>query len=621
LIDEKVVIDDDWNKYLHNLNCEIEQPHILYPVAVTDCAFKLNSNIPEKINGNILETNFIRLYEIEANQRVEHLVITLAQELCRLLYHRKRLADSTNELSPAPIKLFLSHAKNDGEKLIKKLKHYIQDKLRVDTFFDARDIAMGFKFPSEIDENIKQSILLALHTDAYSTREWCRKEIIKAKKHNCPVIVINAFEEGEKRSFPYMANVPNIKWDLKTRAPMKKIFHKLFFQVILESLRFRYHKENIKYLLSIFGIKLEDQNILEYPPELFTFHKLKSLDEKIVVYPDPPLGDVELEILNEFEPGVRFITPTVLPLIKSADEKFLSGIRVAVSISEYPESFKYGFELMHFQDALVEFARYLLKCGAALVYGGNVRYDKDLNFAQLLFDLARTYSIEQKEMPKRIRNYVAYPIYLNISDKEKANLKEITKFEEIEPPADLKIKNSRENILKDESVQNRYIGARCLTWMRERMNEDSHARILLGGKTINFKGKYPGLFEEAYLALKDRKPVYLIGAFGGCTRAIIDAIEGKSPVVEFTETYQSQAQGYADFIQYYNKEIVNVAGGEPINYPQLLKFFNEIKIEGLNNGLAPEENHILFETSSVPEMIGLVLKGLKNHSNPKRASS
>jgi hypothetical protein len=610
LIDAKFVINEEWTSYLNDLNDKISPPHILYPVAVTSSAFNLEGDVPK--------INFIRLYGIEESGKVGHLLMELSQELCRLLYDRKRLADRKSEsLSQAPIKIFLSHSKHDEDKgtLALKLKDYVQQKLSVDTFFDARDIANGFKFPAEINGNIKESVLLVLHTDSYSTREWCRKEVIKAKKYSSPVVVINAFKKGEKRSFPYMANVPNIKWDLGSAESMDIVFDKLFFQVLTESLRFRFHRENIKYLLSIFEVELEDRNILANPPELLTFLRIKNLDKKIVVYPDPPLGDVESELLNEFEPGIRFITPTVLPLLTSAHQKFLSGIRVGVSISQYPDSYIYGFKLVHFQDALVECARYLLMCGAAVAYGGNIRYDKDLNFATLLFDLLRTYSDEQKETPEKIRNYVAYPISETITDEERANLIKTTEFIEIKPPKGLQIEESVENILKGESVESKYVWARCLTLMREEMNRNTDARIFLGGKTLNFKGKYPGLLEEAYLALKDQKPVYLIGAFGGCTRAIIDALKGKSPE-EFTEKYQSQAPGYTDFVEYFNSEIINVEGGEPVNFPKLLNFFNKKTIEDLNNGLTPEENQKLFETVSVPEMIGLVLKGLKNRFKP-----
>ena len=80
----------------------------------------------------------------------------------------------------------------------------------------------------------------------------------------------------------------------------------------------------------------------------------------------------------------------------------------------------------------------------------------------------------------------------------------------------------------DEAEQD-YFTARCLTAMREEMTRHVDARVLLGGKTFGFQGKYPGLVEEAYLAMAAPlpRPVYLVGAFGGAARAVIDALRRK----------------------------------------------------------------------------------------------
>ncbi len=44
-------------------------------------------------------------------------------------------------------------------------------------------------------------------------------------------------------------------------------------------------------------------------------------------------------------------------------------------------------------------------------------------------------------------------------------------------------------------------------------------RICLGGKVTGYKGIEPGVMEEARLALSCKKPLYLLGGFGGATRA------------------------------------------------------------------------------------------------------
>ena len=65
--------------------------------------------------------------------------------------------------------------------------------------------------------------------------------------------------------------------------------------------------------------------VVGHPPELFTILKMASegsqqghsADEpRYVVYPDPPLGDEELRLLQDLAPGIRFITPTMLPLVQ-----------------------------------------------------------------------------------------------------------------------------------------------------------------------------------------------------------------------------------------------------------------------------------------------------------------
>jgi hypothetical protein len=79
-----------------------------------------------------------------------------------------------------------------------------------------------------------------------------------------------------------------------------------------------------------------------------------------------------------------------------------------------------------------------------------------------------------------------------------------------------------------------------------------------------------------------------------------------------TEEFQMQDKDYFDMVQKYNS---SVKGSEPINYNQLIHFFHEKGIQGLNNGLSVEENQILFNTRQVPEMISLVLKGLATIQN------
>ena len=132
--------------------------------------------------------------------------------------------------------------------------------------------------------------------------------------------------------------------------------------------------------------------------------------------------------------------------------------------------------------------------------------------------------------------------------------------------------------------------------------------------------------EEAYFALKANLPTYLIGAFGGCTRAIIDALEGRKPEsitldgqIRLNEDFccensETDKTPYDERVTDFNRRAVK-HGISPIDYAELLAVFaatgaNNLAALSTRNGLTPDENRRLFETPHIAEMIYLVLKGL-----------
>ncbi len=174
------------------------------------------------------------------------------------------------------------------------------------------------------------------------------------------------------------------------------------------------------------------------------------------------------------------------------------------------------------------------------------------------------------------------------------------------PPADLGL-NANAYIGPDEPA-GRYAWARSLTAMRQEMNDKLSARVLLGGQVTGFKGKYPGLLEEALLALRSNKPLYLIGGFGGCTRAVVDALKGNSPEA-FTEAFQSANPLFAGMATRYRTDAADGKTSQ-IDYAAELRFLQSTGVGGLNNGLTDGENEILFVSKNLPEVVYLLLKGL-----------
>ena len=147
--------------------------------------------------------------------------------------------------------------------------------------------------------------------------------------------------------------------------------------------------------------------------------------------------------------------------------------------------------------------------------------------------------------------------------------------------------------------------------MRQQMIESCDALLALGGRRTGYLGKYPGIVEEAYLALRAGKPLFLLGGFGGSALAVIEALQGRVPAGLEADRSASDP-GEAPFVEVYNHWVsADPKLGEPIDYAGLYTFFASHGMTGLNNGLTAEENGRLFTTVYLDEAIFLVLTGLK----------
>ncbi len=602
LVDNYMVVNEAWKKdigYLSEYCDKNKGTCLLLPVALTSSAYNLCKEIAK--------INFIRLYDLETYKKKEdRLIFSITHELCRYMYGVTRASEATSEhVSSAPVKLFISHAKIDGLDIAKEINQYIQNDTPLDTFFDANDITVGYDFENEIKENIGNSVLLVIHSDKYSSREWCRKEILAAKKYNRPIVILNTLKTGEDRSFPYMANVRTIRISENVN------YEEVITKTLLETLRFVYQGMYIQHIAALFNLDLTHKTILSYPPELLSLAHISKEEQIDVIYPDPPLSDEEIELLAGFVGKKKFITPALIPslLINGEalnDEKILMCQKIGISISDNEDIERHGFEYIHLQDSMNEIARYLLVTGCELVYGGDINYKHEYNFVSSLFDLARTHNKENKKTTQRITNFVAYPIYENISISERAKLADVARFNEIPPIMEIN------GCSVDDS---RISFALNLSKMRVEMNKYIDVRIIIGGKVRDFKGIYPGILEEAMLAYRSETPVFIVGSFGGVSRLLSDLLTDHISEEEFLEKFSSD-QKYVDFKTKYNFFAEN-NGLELIDYK---KIFNEIKdkgIVGLNNGLSNEENEKLFVTTNIIEAVTLIIKGLSKLSREK----
>jgi hypothetical protein len=98
------------------------------------------------------------------------------------------------------VEVFLSHSKHDedGSAIALQFRQFVQD-AGYDAFFDVFNIPIGLRFNRVLLEKVRVSALVAIHTDTYSTREWCRHEMIEAKLFNVPLVIADCIKDTDER--------------------------------------------------------------------------------------------------------------------------------------------------------------------------------------------------------------------------------------------------------------------------------------------------------------------------------------------------------------------------------------------------------------------------------------
>ncbi len=315
LIDENYMIDVGCQEYTKQLLGLTDDNTRIYPIALCKQATGIGCGL-DSIQFIRYQDGYINIRD-EYEKGIKKIKSELLHDCARLLMNFQPVwMDKKESKIPSPVKLFLSHAKKDGEETTKKFKLFVESETKLDVFFDTVDIADGYEFEKQIEANIENAALVVFHTDEYSSREWCRIEVLVAKRNKCSIVVVHDIKDGEKRAFPYMGNTPTITLKEDEPSSFIEILTLTLYQVVNNL----YQKE----LLQSFEAEFKDGQAefvtITSPPELFNYidlYKMKLAEKKklIVLYPEPPLGAEELRILNDLDKDIRFVTPIHLPTL------------------------------------------------------------------------------------------------------------------------------------------------------------------------------------------------------------------------------------------------------------------------------------------------------------------
>ena len=581
------VASELWEDYIENL---VKNPSLnIIPIALDKTAFKIKV---------LSKLNCIRVYEYEQYEQ-QQFFMSIAHEIYRLGFNNERKKISKN----SSLKIFLSHAKDgkNGLNVTKQLKQVIDDS-SMTRFFDANDIALGYRFDDEIINNIKDSSIIIVNSDIYSTRYWCQREMQFSKEIERPIIEVDLIEKGIDRKFPYAGNIPVVRADVSSGKIEIDDLYRILETILIETIRYYYIDKKLSKIQENLKGKVKK---MSRPPEMCDLQKVIiknkndiKLNYDTIIYPDPPIYSEELEFFKYL--GINVCTPVEM------QSQSLLGKNIGISISNPDMELlkKIGQTEEHLKKLSQMLAKYLLGGGATLVYGGDLRKD---GFTENLILEARILKDRLKSTDIHLKNYLAWPIYLNNPKEVKdwiANYKELLTMINVEIDEEVEsFVNSKDKFILPNTEINSYIWSKSLTKMREEMINNCNVRICAGGKDKGYKGAMPGVLEEILIASEKNIPIYLVGGFGGVVHSVCEIIENNHISENLTLEWQlKNNNGYGKLLELYKNN------GREIKYIDIVE---KIKNIHLNNGLSEVENKQLFNTVYIEEVVHLILKGLR----------
>lgn len=245
-------------------------------------------------------------------QRDRRLTADLTYQFCRMLRsYLGRLqhpedADDTLIKYLRKVEVFLSHSKHDayGESIARRIREKLHASEGLDSFFDVHDIPIGVRFDQAILQKVRVSAVVAIHTDSYSSREWCRREVLEAKRSNVPLVVADCISEADERGFPYLGNVPVVRMDPTTADRIEQVIGRLLDEVLKDFLW--------RCWVRLVGGARAGVVFIPRPPELIALagDAAAAGGGTTLVYPEPPLGAEEQGLFEIVAPGLRLRSMT-----------------------------------------------------------------------------------------------------------------------------------------------------------------------------------------------------------------------------------------------------------------------------------------------------------------------
>jgi hypothetical protein len=279
---------------------------------------------------------------------------------------------------------------------------------------------------------------------------------------------------------------------------------------------------------------------------------------------------------------------------------------LGVSISADNETARLGFGEEQVNATTRRISDAVLGMGGGLVFGHDWRPG---GVMEQVLNIAMDRRGVGDEKHPVLHNFVPWPDHPALSEDQRKRLRGHLQIWEAGLPVPLRQKADPQP--PASSAEGLYLRARALTHLREQLTATATARLCMGGRQAGSSGLYPGILEEALLALQAKQPLYVTALFGGATARLVEAIElpDRTPSpAGFAPTRDDVAVAVKELRKSWEPDHPEV---EP-NPDAIWQAFNKTSVVDLarGNGLSEGENRALFHAQSIQEALHLVLRGL-----------
>jgi hypothetical protein len=662
LLDEHWVADRAWREYLSAPLTDAGRP-----IGIDDgTAAERFLLLPAMLHGSVVNLRELRDRNLliadppdeasDAKQRLHLRIHRLQRQVTQALGRRmlrttdRHLPSSEfDEEAGARPTVFISHAKRDGASIGRRLREEITNYGQLRPFFDENDLPHGFDWRQRLTktaENIDS--LIAVMTDSYASRPWCRAEVLLARRPVRvtaeasssvwairPVVAVDHLTESFTSSLPELGNVPVMRWRPESAA---RVLDRLVLEMLLKT----FH-------LQIAAVLPQEERRLyiTWIPDLPSLVNLLAESGAVsgkaveVVFPGHGLRRAEREILEHAFKAFPLVLRTYNEVRSPLEpRRALPGSkpRVAFSAGFSPNEDLHGRGLgaEHLHEAIVRIGRMVLDLGHAITYGGILPRDAPVvdftdptsrppeNFTETLRDIVRDEVLI--DAASGVRFSLAQPIFYSYIPRTAADrltaahiandlqLCAYVRMDEGQP------RSSHPEVGRDAPSLMAWQEAKALSEMRRSMTGDSPcdlngravpicmARILVGGSITGFAGTLPGVAEEALYAIEAGLPLYVVGGFGGAAEVIAQAIAMRELPARLS---------LEELRRHPRVKLTHDAfrtHGDPKEPEELHARLSAALTSGrlAENGLSADENHRLATTTVIAEIVDLISKGLSS---------